>query len=119
MSSAFDGMTILVLGAAVGYLYTVHSAPRGLLETSVAHYREAQKPPANRPTPAEIRESHDVCPVETANLADATPADLKKMKEVRQKQKQVVEQFDDQSGAEAVPPPPVIQGVFLEGSGWQ
>lgn len=118
MSGAFDGITILVLGAAVGYLYTVQSTPRGLLETSVSHYREAQKPPANRPTPAEIRESHDVCPVKEANLADSTPADISKLKEAREKQQKVIEQFDDQSGAEAVPPPPLIQGVFLESQGW-
>lgn len=114
-SPAVDGLTILSLGAAVGYLMTMKKSAESLVEKSVHEYREQEKPPANKPSPAEIRDTFKQrpCPVEDANLNAVSQPTIKLMQEARAEAQASVAAFDSQSGALQQPPPPVIQGVYL------
>lgn len=116
-SPALDGITILSLGAAVGYLMTLRKTAETLVEKSVTEYRQQEKPPANKlnPSSKDIRDSFKdrPCPVEDANLADLNPKTVRLMQEARAEQQMSVQAFDQQSGGLQEPPPPVIQGVYL------
>lgn len=110
---ALDGFTILGLGAAVGWLYTQQSKAEQLMAKSVQEYRAAAKPAANRPTPAEIRQSHAACPIDEINLAVNQPGMKKQLRSAEAAHQKNVQGFDNQSGGLNLPPPPVIEGVYL------
>ena len=114
--SATDGLTILALGGAVGYLMTQKKTAENLVQKSINAYRAEDKPPANKPTPAAIREVQETyskdCPVEDVNL-EVSAQRQQLMKEARRDLKKEAVIYDDQSGSLNEPPPPTIQGVYL------
>ena len=112
-TQAVDGFTILALGASIGYLYTMQQKAESQVVRAVAEYRAQDKPSANRPTPAEIRDSHKVCPVKEVNLQIISQKGISNIKKQEKKAEDEVKAYDLHSGGLNEPPPPVIQGVYL------
>ena len=114
--SATDGLTILALGGAVGYLMTQKKNAESLVQKSISAYRAEDKPPANKPTPAAIRhvqESYSKdCPVEDVNM-EVSANRQQLMKEARRDLQEQAISYDENSGSLNEPPPPTIQGVYL------
>jgi hypothetical protein len=111
-----DGLTILALGGAVGYMYQQRTNSQDLVSASVQSYRaEHGKPaaPGDTVTSCQVRGSLGVLPVEQANLSDLGQKEISGLAQGASELRDEALSFDERSGAKNVPAPSAIEGVYL------